>query len=196
MINEIIKTTAEETNNVITPANAISATGLGLVIFGALQEDKMKGTIIMGTGRVLDILDGKVARATDTSSSTGAMIDAVFDKLGMAIMVAKVIEQNAAPNTAIAYVVGQNAANAAISVADYLTADDEEQLQASRAGKYAMLLQGSGLGFYLLSNAAKQEQSKQVLHNIAGSLMLTSTALAGVATAGYFKEFKIRRSAT
>lgn len=76
---------AEQTHGILTPGNAISALGLGLV-FGGLAAITMhlylSGVILLAVGRLADILDGILAQKTGTKSPLGEAVDASFDKIG------------------------------------------------------------------------------------------------------------------
>lgn len=57
---------------------AASVAGAFLIAFGYLAA----GAITLGAGAVLDILDGVLARLTNTESARGALLDTFTDRLG------------------------------------------------------------------------------------------------------------------
>lgn len=76
---------ATSTGGVVSPANAITVVGLGIVIVGLaaiLQQQFWTGVVLLSVGRLLDIVDGLVAEATHTKSPLGEIFDAVADKIG------------------------------------------------------------------------------------------------------------------
>ncbi len=75
---------AAQTRGVITIGNATSCLGAGLTLLGlfwAFYVPGYAGLILIGCGRLLDVLDGKIARRTKTSSPFGEGLDATVDKL-------------------------------------------------------------------------------------------------------------------
>lgn len=74
---------ASATNGWVTPGNVISGIGAALTITGLLKYekgDRTIGTALVGIGRVLDVVDGKVAKISGTRGNIGAVLDAGLDK--------------------------------------------------------------------------------------------------------------------
>lgn len=69
-----------------TAANAVTATGLLLTVFGSIRLDSVLGFLSILAGRLFDLVDGLVARKTG-SSEFGAKLDAVADKLAVLAIV-------------------------------------------------------------------------------------------------------------
>jgi phosphatidylglycerophosphate synthase len=65
--------------SILTPANAVTILGLTATVFGSIRLDTGIGFAAIVVGRLLDMLDGVVARHTGTSQF-GAALDAVSDK--------------------------------------------------------------------------------------------------------------------
>src|SRR5690606_15766775 len=85
-----IQKIAVRTRGVITPANIITALGLGIVLWGVgvlLREQYITGILLVAGGRLLDVVDGLVAEATHTKSPLGEMLDAAVDKIGTLLTV-------------------------------------------------------------------------------------------------------------
>jgi phosphatidylglycerophosphate synthase len=81
---------AAATNGVVSPANIISIIGLGIVIYGLLaviNQQFWLGLVLLAIGRLLDIVDGLVAEATQTKSPLGELVDAAADKIGTLLTV-------------------------------------------------------------------------------------------------------------
>jgi phosphatidylglycerophosphate synthase len=76
---------AATTKGIITPANAATIIGFGLVLYGLLHigwHHYWLGLSIIAIGRLFDVLDGWLAQKTGTKSHLGESLDAIADKLG------------------------------------------------------------------------------------------------------------------
>lgn len=137
-------------SDVLTIPNAISAVGLGLVLHGSARADTGRGITETVIGRLLDLLDGKVARMLNQSSEFGAGIDAAFDKAGILAIGINEWRGNIAPKPALLAIAAQNAVNlVATAVATRLGGDDD--LAPVLDGKTAMAYQNGALGAYAVS---------------------------------------------
>lgn len=134
--------------DVLSPANAVSLIGLAFTLYGALNINSLSGVLILGLGRLIDVFDGKVARATHVSQF-GALVDATCDKIGIAVLLPAVWIAGIAPYWLLIYIAVQNISNVVLS---WLTAKRGNMPAASRNGKYAMFLQNLSLGLYALGN--------------------------------------------
>ncbi len=136
--------------DVLTIPNAISAVGLGLVLHGSARAETGWGITETVAGRMLDLLDGKVARLLNQSSQFGAGVDAAFDKAGVLAIGINEWRGNIAPKPALVAIALQNAVNlAATAVATRIGGDQE--LSPVLAGKSAMAYQNGALGAYAVS---------------------------------------------
>jgi len=165
--------------DVFSPANAISLIGLSFTLYGAFHINSLSGVLILGTGRFIDIFDGKVARATHVSSF-GALVDATCDKIGLAVLLPAIWFAQIAPYWLLIYIALQNILNVVISS---MTAARGAIPAASRAGKYAMFVQNISLGCYALGNTI-DSRAFTILGLILG---LASLYWAFKATYGYAK---------
>ena len=137
-------------SDVFTVPNAISAIGLGLVIHGSARADTGRGITETVIGRLLDLLDGKVARMLNQSSEFGAGIDAAFDKAGVLAIGINEWRGRIAPRSALVAIALQNGVNlAATAIATRLGGDAE--LAPVVDGKSAMAYQNGALGAYAVS---------------------------------------------
>lgn len=137
-------------SDVLTVPNAISAVGLGLVLHGSARADTGWGITETVAGRLLDLLDGKVARMMNQSSEFGAGIDAAFDKAGVLAIGINEWRGNIAPKPALIVIALQNAVNlVATAVATRLGGEDD--LAPVLDGKAAMAYQNGALGAYAIS---------------------------------------------
>jgi phosphatidylglycerophosphate synthase len=144
-----IKRIGEATHDILTPANVISAAGLVLSLYGATHINEMSGVLQYGAGRVLDLIDGPVARRTYTSR-LGAKVDGAFDKAAVVFALAAAAYTDSSPKPVVWAVFSFNSINAAATV--YADRQNAEPV-TSKAGKYAMFGQNVALGSFLLANA-------------------------------------------
>ncbi len=132
--------------DLLTPANALSITGLLLVVIGSVYLRSFLGIVLVTIGRTLDLLDGPVARATHTSRF-GAALDASADKLAIAAMLVGAWAYNIAPSWLLLLIFLENAFVAALT----LHAEKAGFKPASSiAGKRAVFLQNAAIIFYAL----------------------------------------------
>ena len=134
--------------DVFSPANATSLIGLALTIYGSLNITTLAGVLVLGLGRFIDIFDGKIARATHTSRF-GAIVDATFDKIGLAFLVPAIWFADIAPYWLLIYILAQNVLNVILS---FVATVKKAEPESSKFGKHAMFLQQISLGFYALGN--------------------------------------------
>lgn len=137
------------TSDVLTVPNAISAAGLGLVLKGSAHADTGTGIALTVAGRLLDLLDGKVARMLNQSSQFGAGIDAAFDKAGVLAIGINEWRNNLAPKPVLLAIAAQNAINLAATALSTRLGDD--QLAPVHEGKRAMGHQNGALGAYAVA---------------------------------------------
>ncbi len=150
---------------VLAPANAVTAAGLAMSVYGATNIDELSGVLWFGAGRVADVIDGPVARYTDTASPFGAKFDAAADKIAVAFGCYFAWVEEVAPQPVIATIVGVNLLNAAANVyLEYAGAEPE----TDDAGKTTMAAFMASMGSFALSNA------------------LESTFFEGVAVGSFF----------
>lgn len=136
--------------DVFTVPNAISAVGLGLVLKGSARADTGWGITLTVAGRLLDLLDGKVARMLNQSSQFGAGIDAAFDKAGVLAIGVNEWRYRIAPRPALLAIATQNAVNLAATTISTRLGGDEELLPV-KDGKSAMAYQNGALGAYAVA---------------------------------------------
>lgn len=81
----IFQKVAAATHGVVAPANIVTIIGLVLVCIGLvalLNQSYWTGLGLLVIGRLLDVVDGIVAEATQTKSPLGEIFDAASDKIG------------------------------------------------------------------------------------------------------------------
>lgn len=88
---------AAATHGIVSPANVISLIGLGLVAAGLMEvinQQFWMGLGLLAVGRLLDIVDGAVAEATQTKSPLGELFDAAADKIGTLLTIVALFVAN------------------------------------------------------------------------------------------------------
>lgn len=166
--------------DVFTLPNAISAVGLGLVLKGSARADTGWGIGLTVAGRLLDLLDGKVARMTGQTSQLGAAVDAAFDKAGVLAIGVNEWRYRVAPRPALLAIAAQNAVNLAATAVSARLGGDEE-LAPVHDGKKAMGYQNAALGAYAVAALLRRRRVP------AGALTFQLTGHAGlVIGVGYF----------
>lgn len=135
---------------VLTLPNAVSIAGFILVVAGCIWLDSWAGFALVVVGRLLDMVDGRLARSTHHASRFGAALDATLDKFaGLAIIIA-VLLHGMAPAWAMIAIVIQNLLNG-IATAWAMRRHPDRRFLPSTAGKYAMAVQNLALAAFVIS---------------------------------------------
>lgn len=171
-----IQRLAARTQGIITPANVVSLLGLAITLWGLLafyQHSYTLGLVLVGIGRLADILDGYIARQTHTTSPFGEGLDAGFDK---AVVLAAVVLLTAAHVlplfvTALVIVIQLIIAGLALAVRH-----DGTGIHPSRSGKYAMFVLWVAIGLFMVARVVPEAG-----HDLTWT---TAVILALVAVAG------------
>lgn len=167
-------------SDVLSVPNAISAVGLALVLKGSARADTGWGISLTVAGRLLDLLDGKVARMMNQSSQFGAGIDAAFDKAGVLAIGVNEWRYRIAPRPALLAIAAQNAVNLGVTAISARLGGDEE-LSPVHDGKKAMGYQNAALGAYAVAALLRRRRVP------AGALAFQLVGHAGlVIGVGYF----------
>jgi phosphatidylglycerophosphate synthase len=177
-----------EKPRLVSPADAISTLGLGLSLYGASEIDTTAGVLIFGAGRVLDLVDGHVARKT-YSSKYGANIDGTFDKLAVAAGLVGAWYHDAAPQAVLAVIAVHNVVNAVTNV---YTDRKGMPAKTSVAGKYYMFGQNLTFGAFTLGNAT----GNSTLEAVGLGLLVASEPFAVKASLDYSRKAIEARQAT
>ncbi len=72
----------------LTP-NALTLIGFGISVFGAwlaATNSWIAAALVVGFGAAFDLFDGALARATNKTSTLGAFMDSVFDRMGEVVV--------------------------------------------------------------------------------------------------------------
>lgn len=137
--------------DVPTIPNALTATGMTMVLHGSQKLDTSTGIAEVAVGRIFDLADGAVARATGQTSELGAAFDAISDKICAATIIASEWRKGIAPKAALTAILAQNGLNAAITTVAAKRNPDKEQ-HSTKDGKYATAAQHIALSAYAMSH--------------------------------------------
>lgn len=135
---------------IATVPNVMSTAGAVYVARGLHEGlDTPEGAWHVFVGRMLDIGDGIAARFLHQSSDFGALLDASLDKGGVVGIVAEEVSKDILPKPLAAAIIGQNAANVALTKMAQEN-HPEAELRPTRNGKRAMFYQNFTMGFLSL----------------------------------------------
>lgn len=122
-----------------TIPNAMSITGGILTWHGAGSIESTAGLSEVIIGRIIDVLDGAVARATGQTSNLGAGVDAITDKLVTGKLLYEMRQNGAAPKSVIDTIALLNTVNAAATgIANIRNRGKGASDRPSKSGKLAM----------------------------------------------------------
>lgn len=182
---------AAATNGVITPANAVSAMGAGLVASGLkdiASGDITRGVVKVGAGRVADVVDGTTAEATGTKSPLGEAVDVVIDKGETAAALPVLVKADVLPKSAAGVIFAQNMANTAFSM---IARRRGVQMHPSREGKLTTFGQWTTIGLHGLAAVARDQDYDRLARGleVAGHISTIATAALGAkAIVGYAED--------
>lgn len=176
-----------EKRQILTLANAVTVVGFLLTVFGAFHMDKLWGVLIVGVGRTLDILDGKVARMLHEEGAFGAMLDATADKLGILAIIIAEWYFGIAPVLILVSIILLNLAN---TYTAYIITHVEHNLtiRPSSSGKHSLFLQNVSLGAFALAYVIDNHSAKLMLQALGLVAGISGVYVIGIpAFIGYYK---------
>ena len=153
----------------------------------------MAGLITIAAGRLCDLIDGRLAEATQTKSPLGEKLDAGIDKLEtVATVVILLISGVVAMWAAVVLFVPQ----LAIAMLAYGVMQRGKRLHPSKAGKASMALIWMALtGFVLLATLKGSIGLIADVTYILVYILVGLSSLTGIwAIPGYYKILRIARS--
>jgi phosphatidylglycerophosphate synthase len=144
---------AKRTNDIVTPANALDAVAAGLSVDGMRRianKNYAVGIAELAGARVIDVIDGPLARWSETATSKGEIVDAALDKLEMLGIVAVGLSKKLiSPRTAKRLVV-QNGVN---TIAAAVAKKRGHEIHSAKTGKHTMALQSVESVGEMISNS-------------------------------------------
>lgn len=190
-IKKIIECLPASPAELCTPGNLTSITGFLFAVDGAKNITTTKGVKQIAVGRSLDMIDGTIARATNTASEFGAMLDATLDKLAIAIILYESWRQQALPKEVIIATAAQQLGNALVTLLFNLNHPDNP-LKPDRFQKYALAGQHVPIAKMLYDNATATEQGREYnpRQTWAYYSALGLTAVSALGTVSYIRQAK------
>ncbi len=181
---------AADTQGLVTPGNAFSIAGFGLVITGLwLVADRSlwEGTLLVSFGRMADVIDGMVAERTGTKSPLGRLLDADFDKIGALLALLVFTLVHVLPVWVAVAIATQNVANIFISVRGLWR---RAVINPSLPGKVSMAGYWIAIVGFVATRLllhSRYAVFHAVTSTIAYGLVIISLTLGVAASAGYLK---------
>lgn len=178
---------SDATGTVVTPANLLDAAGFAGAKYGIENLDSWQGIIVAASSFLADVADGKIARATHTSSELGETVDAAGDKVKLAYALYEIHRLKLAPKALLGAVALQNSLNVAMTAADQLHNGRDHVLHSSWFGKRAIFLQQVGLGLHVVAAQMERDDTPRSrrVRQIANVLGWSGVGLGIAASAGY-----------
>jgi phosphatidylglycerophosphate synthase/diacylglycerol kinase family enzyme len=172
------------TRGFITPANFASLLGLALVLIGLhelVDKQYLIGSILLGLGRLCDLLDGTLAEYTGTKSRVGETLDATTDKVAIFISAIVIVVNELTPWYLIGAIIVINVVNVCISIvarARYIV------IHPSKAGKFFTAASWVLIVMYIYSYALSGIP-QDIVRGIAYASYAITTTLGVYAIYGY-----------
>jgi len=180
---------AARTRGVVTPSNAVTVVGLGLVIIGLaliVQGQDWLGIGLVIVGRLLDLVDGWFAELTQTKGPLGELFDATADKIGTILTIIILYTTLLAPWWLLTAMLLPHLIISAISLQ---ARRQKVQLHPSRLGKVSMAALWVGLfGFVLLRAAGIADITTIVV--AVYIISIASVLMSSAAAVGYGAELR------
>lgn len=188
---------ARQTHGILTPGNVLSAFGLALVLWGlAMLADghAAAGLIVIGFGRLADVLDGMAADRTGTKSPLGELLDTTFDKIGVLVTVLVFVAYNVTPWWLVVLILLQHLG---IVIASLLARLRHVSLHPSRVGKLSMAGVWVALGLFGIAHLLTMHGWRLAEWiTLAGGYVVAaaSLGLGTAAAAAYYRQVSTRKA--
>jgi phosphatidylglycerophosphate synthase len=150
---------AARSKGIVTPGNALTIGGLGLVLFGLFALNDRHFWISLAAvllGRICDLADGIVAQATGTKSPLGESLDATADKLTILGIVYVFWQTQLVPGWVLLTILEPQALVSGISLGLHY---GHQVLHPSRLGKYNTAVVWAILPGFVLAYALHMSHS-------------------------------------
>lgn len=157
---------------------AISLAGLATVMHGTRNLNTISGVNQVAVGRVLDLVDGTVARGLNQESDAGALADTVCDKLGMLAITIGASKDKAIPPYIPASIFANNAISAGLTVAAGIR-HPHTSYRPTKTGKLGMALSNVGAIGHLYAHALERQYPHNKVHRAVRHIS-TGVAIAGI----------------
>jgi phosphatidylglycerophosphate synthase len=168
----VLQRIAQNTNGFVTPANVLDAGAFFGAKWSGPRLDTWPGIVVGIVSYVSDIGDGKIARATGTSSHIGDLIDHIGDKPKIGYALYHIWTKRLADRPLVAAVAAYNAVTASITVYDRLSSGSL-RVEVRTSGKRAMFTTATGVGIQTIGTKVDESRDR------VGRLLRLCGALLG-----------------
>jgi cardiolipin synthase len=173
------------TYQMMTPANGITLIGLVLTLAGCFYLNSWLGLSLVVLGRLLDLVDGPVARAT-RKTEFSVFFDPTADKIALGAILISILLFGLVPWPVILYILLQNLVVVVLS----LRANKyKKAVGAVIPGKLNMFFQQSSIVLFVTAHLVS-DSLQGTAEVIAWISMLTSVPFAVLATRAYARLLK------
>ena len=175
--------------DILTIPNVMSLAGAVLAWRGAKRINTPAGVAQVVAGRVIDTLDGTVARQTGQTSNFGAIVDAGLDKTTTAKLLYEMWRQDIAPKEVLGLIAAFNTVNAIASTKSAIDIADET-VRPDISGKLALAFETGSLFAHAISarlEASGKSNQANLARNIGNLSFVAALPLAVKSTSSYIK---------
>lgn len=172
-------------HDILTLANAVTLSGLIITGFGAARLNTLDGFMLVIFGKLLDVLDGPIARRTH-ASDLGAALDATADKITGLVILISALYFGLAPTWLIVFLFSQHVA---VSVISIYAALGGWVLKVIRLGKNNMFLHLFTL-FVMIGGNFTHGGLSQAIRGLGLTLAIASIITGLATTYSYLKTAK------
>lgn len=188
---------ARATNDILTPSNVIDGASMVGAKYSLDRLDSWQGITGAAASFLTDLVDGKIARATGTSSPLGEAVDAAGDKIKMAYGLIKINQLELAPKALVRAVATRNSLNAILSTADQVANGHNHKLHSSKLGQITIFLEQLAIGAHVIAsqmdkNDIRDTKQLKLAANIIG--WGGGVALGTLATINYARALRAPRT--
>ncbi|MCD1275887.1 MAG: CDP-alcohol phosphatidyltransferase family protein [Candidatus Nanogingivalaceae bacterium] len=175
--------------DILTISNVMSLAGAVLAWRGAKRINTTAGVAQVVAGRLIDTLDGTVARQTGQTSNFGAIVDAGLDKTTTAKLLYEMWRQDIAPKEVLGLIAAFNTVNAIASTKSAIDIADET-VRPDISGKLALAFETGSLFAHAISarlEASGKSNQANLARNIGNLSFVAALPLAVKSTSSYIK---------
>lgn len=175
--------------DILTIPNAMSLAGAVLAWRGAKHINTTAGVAQVVVGRLIDTLDGTVARQTGQASNFGAIVDAGLDKTTTAKLLYEMWRQDIAPKEVLGLIAAFNTVNTIASTKSAIDIADET-VRPDISGKLALAFETGSLFAHAISarlEASGKSNQANLARNIGNLSFVAALPLAVKSTSSYIK---------
>lgn len=175
--------------DILTIPNVMSLAGAVLAWRGAKRINTTAGVAQVVAGRLIDTLDGTVARQTGQTSNFGVIVDAGLDKTTTAKLLYEMWRQDIAPKEVLGLIAAFNTVNAITSTKSAIDIADET-VRPDISGKLALAFETGSLFAHAISarlEASGKSNQANLARNIGNLSFVAALPLAVKSTSSYIK---------